>query len=617
MHSLAICARTLRVRTLSLLFAVVAGAGSVVAQAQTAAVTDDPRVGLAGGHWVEAGDAIENLVVDAHRERPAGFINPANLGDFAFINSDLAFQGHFVFQGNFHGIQIWDVADPHAPTLRTTIVCPGGQGDPSVYGHLLFVSVEMINGRVDCGTQGVRDSVSPARFRGVRIFDVSDIDHPRQVAAVQTCRGSHTHTLLPDPTDRGIVYVYVQGTAPVRPAAELAGCSGLPPEQDSNTSLFRIEIIRVPVAHPEEAAIVSTPRVFANAGVLNGLAKERGDSAHARTDPMYHAGGETNQCHDITVYPAMGLAAGACSGNGIVLDIRDPIRPRRIAEISDPNFAYWHSAVFSNDGTKVIFTDEWGGGGMPKCLASDPRTWGADAIFELTSDHRLHLAGYYKLPAEQTPFENCVAHNGSLIPVPGRDILVQAWYQGGLSVVDFTDAAHPHEIAYFDRGPVNGSRLVQGGQWSAYWYDGHIYGSEIARGLDVLELRPSEWLSQNEIDAAKLVQIETSNPSDQQRVAWPASFIVARAYLDQLGRDNGLPASELTRTATALDAAEQLDGASRRHALQRLAQAISRDAHSAGDPARCRLLAGTLQAMATSQTPAQTSTLRRIPAAEP
>lgn len=593
-------------RALSAVTLAAAMAGVATAQTVNAIDSTDPRVGLSGGHWVEAAEAISNLVLDSHTPRPPGFVmtsglrlpngsNYAGLGaQIAFGNSDLAFIGHYAFQGNFRGIQIWDVSDAMHPTLRSSIACPGGQADPSVYGHLLFVSVEETSARVDCGAQGVTDTVSAERFRGVRIFDVSDLDHPKQVADVQTCRGSHTNTVVPDPKDPGVVYVYVQGTAGVRPAAELAGCSGLRPEQDPNTSLFRIEIIRVPLAHPEEAMIINAPRLFANGGAINGLAKATVDSAHTRRDPMYHATSETNMCHDITVYPAIGLAAGACSGNGILLDIRDPANPKRIAEMSDPNFAYWHSATFSNDGKKVIFTDEWGGGIMPKCLASDPRNWGADAIFNLTPQHQLQLASYYKLPAPQTEFENCVAHNGALIPVPGRDILVQGWYQGGLSVIDFTDAAHPKEIAYFDRGPYDATRLLIAGYWSAMWYNGHIYGSEISRGLDIFDLKPSEYLTQNEIDAAKLVHFDIFNPTDQPKIVWPASFVVARAYLDELNRDQGLASDESQRVARALDAAEQLEGAKRRAALARLAKEVDRDAAHAADGARTRLLAKTI-----------------------
>jgi LVIVD repeat len=589
--------RTTRQRLL-VAIALVMTAGAADAQQPPVNSSGDPRVGLGGGHWVEAAAAISNLVLVAHRDRPPEFVNATGSGSWwAYINSDLAFSGHTVFQGNFHGIQIWDVSNPSEPTLRTTIVCPGGQGDPSVYGHLLFVSVEMPNGRVDCGVQGVHDAASPDRFRGVRIFDISDIDHPRQVAAVQTCRGSHTHTLVPDPKDPGVVYVYVQGTSPVRPAAELAGCSGLGAEQDPNTSRFRIEIIRVPLAHPEDAKVINAPRIFANAGAINGLAKAVRDSLHGHEDPLYHASEETDQCHDITVYPAIGLAAGACSGNGLLLDIRDPANPKRIRDLSDPNFAYWHSATFNNDGSKVVFTDEWGGGALPKCLSSDPRNWGADAIYTINPDRTLRFDSYYKLPAVQTVLENCVAHNGSLIPVPGRDILVQAWYQGGISIVDFTDAAHPVEIAYFDRGPVDATRLVQGGYWAAYWYDGHIYGSEIARGFDVFELAPSAHLTQHEIDAAKLVHFDISNPSDQQQLTWPASFVVARAYIDQLARDGGLSADQLTHVSGAVDAAEQTQGRARLAALKTLASEIDREIKGSSDPRRVRMLAATLRDM--------------------
>src|SRR5579862_2197068 len=479
----------------------------------------DARVGLAGGHYVDAASAISNLDLVVHKDRPQGFFNPGNAGDFGYANSDLAFSGNYVFQGNFHGVQIWDISDIKNPTLKSTLVCPGGQGDPSVYGTLMFMSVEETRGRVDCGTQGVTDSVSPDRFRGVRIFDIADIEHPKQVAAVQTCRGSHTHTLVPDPVDKNILYVYVQGTAPVRPAAELAGCSTLPAEQDPNTSRFRIDIIRVPLNAPQDAKVVAGPRIFARGDTINGLWKGGTHGQGTQTTR------ETDQCHDITVYPAVGLAAGACSGNGILLDVHNPMEPKRVAEVTDPNFAYFHSATFSNDGKRVLYTDEWGGGVAPRCRASDPKNWGADAIFTIGADKKLTLDGYYKLPAPQSDVENCVAHNGSLIPVPGRDILVQAWYQGGVSVFDFTDPAHAKEIAYFDRGPVDANRLLLGGDWSAYWYNGHIFGSEIARGLDVLALKPSEYLSQNEIDAAQAVRINTSNPSDQQRLVWTPSFV--------------------------------------------------------------------------------------------
>ena len=489
------------------------------------------------------------------------------IAQLAFANSDFAFQENHLFQGNFYGVSIYDISDPAKTTLLTTLVCPGGQGDVSVYGNLLFMSVEMPNGRLDCGAEGFPPDPAPAaghekehhppaaqkdRFRGVRIFDISDIKNPKQVAAVQTCRGSHTHTLVVDPNDKDNVYIYVSGTSFVRQPEELAGCSDETPDKDPNTALFRIEVIKVPVAHPEEAKVVSSPRVFIDprSGALNGL-NNGGSHDKGAEKPA-----DTNQCHDITVYSAIGLAAGACSGNGILLDIKDPANPKRVDAVNDPNYSYWHSATFSNDGTKVVFTDEWGGGLGARCRATDPNKWGADAIFNL-KDEKLSMAAYYKMPAAQSDTENCVAHNGSLIPVPGRDIEVQAWYQGGVSVMDFTDAAHPVEIAYFDRGPIDEKTLVLGGFWSAYWYNGAIYGSEIARGLDVFELTPSKFLTQNEIDAAKAVKVNELNVQNQQKIEWPAQLVVAKAYLDQLARSQALPAKRISALQKAINGAEK------------------------------------------------------------
>jgi hypothetical protein len=568
----------------------------VMGFASVAGAQTDPRVGLAGGHYVEAADASSNMQLIAHKDRPQPFFNPNDPGDFYVINSDLAFRDNLVFQGNFYGIQIWDVADIRNPVLKTSLVCPGGQGDPSVYGNLMFMSVEMPNGRVDCGTQGVKDTVSPDRFRGVRIFDISDVEHPKQIAAVQTCRGSHTHTLIPDPKDKNVLWVYVQGLVPPRPAGELAGCSRAAPEQDPNTSLFRIDIIKVPLDHPQDAKVVAGPRIFALNGQINGLWKggKHGEGTQ-ETNP-------TDQCHDITAYPAIGLAAGACSGNGILLDITNPGEPKRVGEVTDPNFAYFHSATFSNDGKKVIFTDEWGGGVAPRCRASDPKNWGADAIFSIGADHKLTLDGYFKMPAPQTEMENCVAHNGSLVPVPGRDILAQGWYQGGVSIYDFTDPAHAQEIAFFDRGPLDTKTLYIAGDWAAYWYNGYVYGSEIARGLDIFELQPSQYLSKNEIDAAKLVKIGTSNPSDQPKIVWPAAFVVARAYLDQLERMNGLASDQIAAIRSDLDKAEQLNGAQQKSALQKLAKQTEADAKNAKDAERVHWLTGTIKGLAGEKT---------------
>jgi hypothetical protein len=542
---------------------------------------------------------------------PAKMPKPLQLeiAQLAFANSDFAFQGNHLFQGNFYGMNIYDISYPANTQLLTSMVCPGGQGDVSVYKNLLFMSVEMPNGRLDCGTQGFPPNPPPEpghekehrlpaaqkdRFRGVRIFDISDIKNPKQVAAVQTCRGSHTHTLVLDPNDKDNVYIYVSGTSFVRQPEELAGCSGEKPDKDPNTALFRIDVIKVPVAAPQDAKIVSSPRVFMDArtGALNGLSN---GGSHDKDEQKPE---DSNQCHDITVYSAIGLAAGACSGNGILLDIKDPVHPKRVDAVNDPNYSYWHSASFSNDGTKVVFTDEWGGGLGARCRPNDPNKWGADAIFRL-KDEKLSMASYYKLPAAQADNENCVAHNGSLVPVPGRDIEVQAWYQGGISVMDFTDASHPFEIAYFDRGPIDPTILVLGGEWSAYWYDGYIYGSEIARGLDVFELTPTKFLTQNEIDAAKTVRVSEQNVQNQQKIEWPSQLIVAKAYLDQLSRSQALPADRIDALEKAIQNAEKSHmNKGKVSKLNKMAPSVEKSAATAktpADAARMHALADILQ----------------------
>jgi len=619
----------------------------------------DPRIGLRAG-WMNAAEAFWNMRLVSTTAPSDSFINKATPGDFNFINSDMSFKGTYVIQGNFSGIQVWDISNPKQPTIKRAFVCPGSQSDVSVYRNLLFVSGEALNGRTDCGKQGVTDTVSHERLRGIRIFDATDIANPRHLADVQTCRGSHTHTVVTSPTDTDNVYIYVSGSAPVRSPNELPGCSLGRPDSNPNTALFRIEVIQVPLAHPEQARVVSSPRIFQDlteapthpaaaqdlaeakrvadsaraAGGLTAKIKGPRDTVdivlgpgfiHFRLDSIVKARGGTGtptaadtatlranaqqivdlivnppnrgpgprpgptQCHDITVYPAIGLAGGACGGYGLLLDIRDPANPRRIAAVADSNFSFWHSATFNNDGTKVLFTDEWGGGLQPRCRSTDKPEWGADAIFTLAGTS-LTFKSYYKLPVAQTPNENCVAHNGTLIPVPGRDIMAQGWYQGGISVFDWTDAAHPREIAFFDRGPMDSTKLVGAGSWSAYWYNGYIISSEISRGLDILELTPGPLLSQNEIDAAKLVHFDYLNAQDQQKLVWPASFVVARAYVDQLARSNGLPAARVTATRAALSKAEKASGQARRDALSQLATQLNTDAQGSSDQSKVRML---------------------------
>ncbi len=527
-----------------------------------ASLSSDPRATLTAG-FRDAGQAISGLRLLAALPKPAGFFDPKNPADLAppkpkkaavdgdpepakadvadtagpmrgkdedktqfsersplldFANTDMAFSGDRLVVGNYHGFNIYQLARDGMPNLVSSVVCPGGQGDVSVVGDLLIMSVEQTRGRVDCGLQGVTGDVSAERFRGLRIFDISDLARPVQVGQVQTCRGSHTHSVVSQ--DETSIVVYNSGTSRVRDEEELAGCIGEVPG-DNRTALFRIDVIEIPIANPAAAKIVDSPTVFADpaTGRLAGL-WQGGDHGDDTQDTR-----RTDQCHDITVFPTLKIAAGACSGNGIIFDIANPLKPKRIDEVVDKGFAYWHSATFNNDGTKVVFTDEWGGGGRPRCRASDPRNWGADAIYDI-KDGKLAFRSLYKLPAPQSDKENCVAHNGSIIPVPGRDIFLQAWYQGGISIMDFTDSANPVEIAYFDRGPISDEQMVLGGYWSAYWYKGRIYASEITRGLDVFALEPGEFLSAEEITAAEAAdQGGVFNPQTQTPVTWPAGIL--------------------------------------------------------------------------------------------
>jgi len=628
----------------------------VGAEAQTRSTTPrpDPRIGLRAG-WMNAAAANWNMRLVSSTPPSPDFINRSEPGDFRLINSDMSFRGNYVIQGNFSGVQVWDMSNPKQLKLVKAFVCPGSQSDVSVFRNLLFVSGEALNGRTDCGTQGVQDTVDHHRLRGIRIFDGTDLTNPKLLTNVQTCRGSHTHTVVTAPSDTDNVYIYVSGSAPVRSPNELAGCSVGQPDSNPNTALFRIEVIQVPLAHPESARVVSSPRIFQDlvrakshpeAPEDIAEAKRQADSARAaggftatiegtdivlgpnfvrnRLDSIVKARGGTGtptaedtatlrtnaqaivdlivqgppgggprpgptQCHDITVYPAIGLAGGACGGYGLLLDIRDVTNPTRIGAVADSNFSFWHSATFNNAGTKVLFTDEWGGGLQPRCRPTDKPEWGADAIFTL-SGSTMEFKSYYKLPVPQTSNENCVAHNGTLIPVPGRDIMAQGWYQGGVSVFDWTDPAHPTEIAFFDRGPMDSTKLVGAGSWSAYWYNGYIISSEIARGLDIFELTASTLLSQNEIDAAKLVHFDYLNAQDQQKLVWPASFVVARAYLDQLARSKGLPTPRISATRDALTAAERASGQARTDALSRITTQLNADLPKSTDQAKVQML---------------------------
>ncbi|MGB1847459.1 MAG: DUF305 domain-containing protein [Pseudohongiellaceae bacterium] len=570
-----------------------------------ASFSSDPRVGLAAG-FRDAGEASLNMQLVATLPKPAGFFDPERPSGLSarrleeleveasasgnapetptdeeddenadprpallsFSNTDLLFSDDYLIAGNYHGFNTYDISNPDSPEHIASVVCPGGQGDVSLVGDLMIMSVQEVRGRLDCGLEGVPESVSNNRVRGIRIFDVSDFRNPTQVAAVQTCRGSHTHTVAQEADENGNIYVYVSGTSRVRDDEELAGCSDDSPFENPESALFRIEVIEIPEDNPAEAKIVNRPFIFSDpdSGTLAGL-WDGGDHGEGTQTTS-----QTNQCHDITTYPEIGLAAGACSGNGILLDISDPADPKRLDQVIDPGFAYWHSATFNNDGTKVIFTDEWGGGGRPRCRAQDPLTWGADAFYDIV-EGKLEFRSHYKMSAPQTETENCVAHNGSLIPVPGRDIFVQAWYQGGVSVVDFTDSANPVEIAFFDRGPIDTEELITAGYWSTYWYNGRIYGTEISRGLDVFEMQPSDFLTENEIAAASLEALKgTVNAQTQERITWPAEPVVARAYQDQLLRTGAIDEAQSRELSEALNRAQRFleRGNSNRNAASEL-----------------------------------------------
>jgi hypothetical protein len=584
------------------------------------APTPDPRVGLKAGRW-DAGQAAWNMRLIS--------TTPPTGKTLGATHSDLAFTGKYAIQGNYNGFELYDISDPAKPVLAQSYLCPASQNDVSVYRNLLFMSSESTNSRFDCGFGGVPDPVSRDRVRGIRVFDIADVKHPRLVTSVQTCRGSHTHTVVTQLGDADNVYIYVSGTAAVRSADEVPGCAdgGI---DDPNTARFRLEVIKVPLAAPERAAIVSSPRIFnglpvpprdarrdaiddaeravaAAAAAARGTPERgaagtgdtgRGGRGRANASPPPPTG--PNQCHDITVYPEIGLAGGACAGLGLLLDIRDAGHPVRLDAAADSNMSFWHSATFSNDGKKILFTDEWGGGGQPRCRESDKMEWGADALFTIVNN-KLIFHSYYKLPAPQTPFENCVAHNGSLIPIPGREIMVQSWYQGGISVFDWTDVDHPKEIAYFDRGPVDGARLAMGGSWSAYWYNGVIVSSEIARGLDIYELMPSGLITENELAAAKTVRMAYWNTQDQQRFVWPPSFALVRAYLDQLVRSNGVVSETITAARATLTSAERRSGPERKSALRQLASRLDAAMAAAQDQAKVRALVAAVNDLVSAQ----------------
>ena len=581
--------------------------------AQTYPSKTDPRNNLKPGK-TDAGVAARNMRLVSNTPRPAGLDTTRGL---TFANSDLAFGDTYVYQGNFAGFSIWDISEPAKPKLVSSVQCITSQGDPSVYRNLLFISAQGMGNRNDCGNGGVKDPKD--HMAGVRIFDVSNPAAPRLVKNVQTCKGSHTHTLVPSYKDENILYIYVSGSQGARQENDLAGCkAGTDPADESN-AMFRLDVIKVDLRAPEKAEVVTGARIFTGLG-----AAPRAAGRPARVRPR--AAGDTTQapptptgpwnCHDVTAYPEAKLLAGACASYGLLVDISNPEKPVRLDAKADTNFSLWHTAVFSNDGKKVVFTDEWGGGTSPMCQANSMMEMGGNTILTVDGKKSFTQRAYFKIPTAQTAQENCVSHNGGLIPVPGRDIMVQGWYQGGVSVMEFTDPDHPKELAFFDCGPIDnppgvdvpvtpppegarrGQRGTIGGSWGAYYWNGLVYSSEIDRGFDILELEPSDQLSRNELEAARLVRFVQYNPQSQPKIVWPAAFPVVRSYLDQLVRGAGLAAERTTAIASALDAAEAQQGKGRRAALNALAKQVDKDVAGAKDAARVKAMSDAIKALA-------------------
>jgi len=594
------------------MFALVAflGLPSLLA-AQTYPSDKDPRNGLKPGR-LDAGTAERNMRLVSFSPKPAQFDTSRGL---TFINSDLAFSDKYVFQGNFAGFTTWDVSDPAKPRMVSVVSCITAQGDPSIYGNLLFISAEGGANRTDCAKGGVQNPKD--HMAGVRIYDVSNPAEPRLIKNVQTCKGSHTHTIVPDPRDKSVIYLYVSGNQEARPDSELAGCKNGTDAADPTNSLYRLDVIKVPLSHPENSEVVTGARIFTG---LDAAPRAAGRPVRVRrragADSLLPPPPPTGprNCHDVTAYPAIHLLAGACASYGLLVDISNPEKPVRLDARADTNFSLWHTAVFSNDGKSVVFTDEWGGGTGPMCQATSMMEMGGNTILTIDSKRKYTQHSYFKIPTAQSAQENCVSHNGGLIPIPGRDIMVQGWYQGGISVMEFTDPDHPRELAYFDRGPidppnsadttatesVNGhvTRGTIGGSWGAYWWNGMIYSSELDRGFDVLELLPSDEISNNEIEAAKLVHMEQYNPQSQPKIVWPAAFPVVRSYLDQLVRGNGLASERTTAIASALDAAEKESGSARSKALNTLAAQVNKDVKGAKDQERVKAMSLAIKALA-------------------
>ncbi|SDG64464.1 LVIVD repeat-containing protein [Sinosporangium album] len=427
--------------------------------------------------------AVDEIVKSPNLQHVANLPKQTPFDQAGAYGTDLAFQDDYAYVGNYSGFTIYDISKPKRPVLVSQVLCPGSQNDVSVYRNLLFLSTDSSRSNDSCNSVGQSATVKES-WEGVKIFDISDVRNPRYVKSIETDCGSHTHTLVPG-KDRRTVYLY---SSSYSPASRFPDCQ--PPHD-------KISIVKVPVRAPEQAALIAAPNIFPDGG-------NPGDG-----QPYPYGTSATTGCHDITVYPDKDLAAGACMGEGVLLDISDRENPKVTATArDDEHFAFWHSATFNNDGTKVVFTDELGGGGTATCDATIGDKRGANGVYDIV-DGKLVFRSYFKIPRHQATTENCVAHNGSLIPVKGKDIMVQAWYQGGISVWDFTDSSNPHEFAYFERGPLSDTALTLGGVWSSYYYNGYIYNSDIEKGLDVLRL------NDRRTNQARSVEVDILNAQTQ------------------------------------------------------------------------------------------------------
>ena len=367
-------------------------------------------------------------------------------------NSDLAFWGKIAYQGNYNGFRVIDISRPDRPSVLADVDCGSGQGDVTVWQNILVRSVDYPMTERSCAGERSPDPTLPGQFEGVQIFDVSDPRHPQLTKLVDTDCGSHTNTLIPDPAHgRVLIYVLSYFLLPGPKCGD---------GREANPLHAKFSIVSVPLTHPQDAAVVATPPIDAEPFALEGL-------------------GPTIGCHDVGVFMPLHLAAVACLSEAQLWDISDPLHPRTITRIQepDPGFEIWHSAAWTWDGKYIIFGDESDSG---SCHGDQTEMDGQVWFYRLGDLRQggTTPVGSFLIPRDQGD-EYCSAHMFNVIPVENRYVLVSSWYGGGVDVIDFTDPAHAVEVGYYDvESPQQGSH------WAAYWYNGFIYGSDIPNGFD-------------------------------------------------------------------------------------------------------------------------------------